>query len=169
MCCPYSRSTCAKDLEKQFGVHVGPAPRPTDVVWEHLHVDPVAQQWRIAYIVLVCVIMAPIIALTIIVATMFAQMVSMCDVRCKAHTFRVNASLVSLFTPRQCLFWVPVNMVISGDYWWQKAVGGLHWCWGILMFTLAYTTLGQLVALTLSQSEAGWVPAKYRPRVIKDW
>ena len=67
--------------------------------------------------------MAPVIAITIIIATMFAQM---------------------------CLFWVPMNGLATGWLPHQKAQGGLHWVWGVVMFSVAYGTLNQLIALTLS-------------------
>ena len=133
---------CADELKRKFGVNIGAAPRPTDVVWEHLHVDPTKAHWRVAYIVLVSLIMAPLIALTIIIATAFAQM---------------------------CLIWVPANMLISGWAPLEKLIGGLHWCWGVAMFMLAYAVLNQLVSLTLAQSEAGWCPTYLRPLSIKDW
>lgn len=63
----------AAELFAESGVHVGPAPRPTDIVWEHLHHDPRDQQKRVLYIVAVMLVMAPVIACTIIIATMFAQ------------------------------------------------------------------------------------------------
>ena len=69
----------------------------------------------------------------------------------------------------RCLFWVPMNVLVSGWGPIEKLEGGLHWCWGVLMFVLAYSMLNQLVALTLSQSEAGWFPARLRPLNIKDW
>ena len=134
--------TCAEELKAEHGMDLGAAPRPTDVVWEHLHVHPAHTEWRVLWIVLVGLVMAPTIAATIIIATAFAQM---------------------------ALPWVPIQGLMS---WWlpvQKVIGGSHWIWGVIMFNLAYATLNQLIALTLCQAEAGWVPARLRPHAIKDW
>ena len=134
--------SCAEELKADLGMHVGAAPRPTDVVWEHLHVHPAHTEWRVLWIVLVGLVMAPSIAATIIIATAFAQM---------------------------ALPWVPIQGALSGWLPIQKVIGGCHWIWGVVMFNLAYATLNQLIALTLSQAEAGWIPARLRPHAIKDW
>ena len=77
---------CSEELLRTTGVKVGPAPRPTDIVWNHLHRKTDGSggtSWKTAYTLLVLLIMAPIIASTILVATAFSQM---------------------------CLFWVPANL-----------------------------------------------------------
>ena len=57
----------------QLGVTIGPAPRPTDVKWIHLHKETKSEFLSI-YDLVVVVIMVPSIAFAILVATGFAQM-----------------------------------------------------------------------------------------------
>lgn len=127
-----------KELLGKMGVTIGPAPRPTDIKWSHLHVAHKrgCKLVKNAYDVLLSLLMAFVIAMVIIIATMFAQM---------------------------CLFWVPFNAIFTGWLPVEKAIGGLHWCWGVLMFTLAYELLNQLVALTLT--DGGLWPQHLRPKV----
>lgn len=123
------------------GLSVGAAPRPSDVVWEHLAVSPAHLGYRVFYYLGVTIVMAPLIAMVIVVATAFAMM---------------------------CLFWVPVNSLLTG-FIPHKLYGGMHWVWGVGMFAIVYGVFRNLIALTLSPSEAGWVPARLRPRNIRDW
>ena len=52
--------------------------------------------------------------------------------------------------------------VITHTQW----IGGTHWLWGIVMFTLTYEMLHQLVALPLG--DGGIWPENFAP-ALKDW
>jgi len=135
----------ADELEK-LGVHIGPAPRPTDVKWIHLHQNMTGRKAaRLAlYDLLTLLICVPLIVLAILAATAFAQM---------------------------CLFWVPMNAYVftpnsSAGLLAEKWIGGFHWVWGIFMFASVYGVLHQLIALPLG--DGGLWPENYVPR-LKDW
>ena len=121
-----------------LGVHIGPAPRPTDIEWTHLHKSTNARL-LVLYDLMTIGLMVPVIAFAIITATGFAQM---------------------------CLFWAPVNCLLTGFCPLEKWVGGVHWIWGIVMFTLVYELLNQLVALPFGVG--GLWPVRYTPS-LKDW
>ena len=92
---------------RQLGVRVGPAPRPTDIEWSHLHRR---NNKRLLFLwdTVTIFAMVPLISMAIVVATGFAQM---------------------------CLFWVPANCLFTGWCPAEKWLGGLSWLWGIIMFT----------------------------------
>ena len=120
---------------KAVGVQIGPAPRPTDIEWTHLHQTTNAR--KLAFYDLFCiVVMVPAIGMAILVATGFAQM---------------------------CLFWVPMNCLFTGWCPAAKALGGLQWLWGIFMFVLVYELLHQLQALPLG--DGGLWPKNFAPQL----
>ena len=138
-------SEASAELHNEFGVSIGSAPRPTDIVWEHLHASP-KEDWRhcsrVLYIVVVALVMGPAIAVAIMIATAFAMM---------------------------ALPWVPFNWFFSGWLPAQKVIGGLHWLWGVFMYITIYGVLNSLITLTMSPADAGWCPARLRPRAIRDY
>ena len=85
-----------------LGVHAGPAPRPTDIEWTHLHKKSNPRLLSL-YDLATVIVMVPAIGMAIIVAMAFAQM---------------------------CLFWVPMNCIFAGWCPAQKWYGGLSWIWG---------------------------------------
>jgi len=78
------------------------------------------------------------------------------------------AIIVATGFAQMCLFWAPVNCLLTGlDFCFvEKWIGGLHWIWGIFMFTAVYELLNQLMALPYGVG--GLWPVRWTPS-LKDW